>query len=186
MKRLLTFIALIFATPIYAGFYIQHALTYLSHQESIDSDAKTMSGLSNIALIGARFGKNEQWVIGQSIHHWSLSNKDDPSDRSASILELGPRLQLFLNRDLNFYVSLAYHLFAKGSRTVDGENQDVSGSSILGSIGYQLRLSRSTYLGFSVNYHNFSLSEVTVDNQKEDSSDSVTRLFPSIELSLRF
>lgn len=171
---------------LHAGFYSQYSLSYKSSTESIDSAEEEQTGLHNIVLLGASFGKHGRWVIGQSIHHWSLTGKSATGERSTSVLELGPRLMVFLNRELNFYFSAAYHLYAKGSRDVDSESQDISGSALLLSLGYQLKLSRSTYLGLSLQYHSMSISEITINDQKTDSSDKVSNLLPAIDLSLRF
>ena len=168
-----------------ASLYGQYALYYSS--DSADTETLESSQMRNNIFIGADFGKNKQWVIGQNILIWSKSETNGSGDPfELSIMELGPRFQYFFNQTRTVFVSATYNLYAKGDITSAGETKEVSGSSYFVNLGYLFKASKAFYFGVSLNYHSLSISEKVVGTEKSTGTESYTNIYPAIEVSIRF
>jgi len=186
-KKYFIFLLLSMTFRSYAGFYFQHSFSYVS--ESEDTESLEYNTMRNVTLLGANFGKNGHWVIGQSIMSWSrsLANTALTGESSISMLELGPRVQYYFNSGKNFYVSGVYNFYAKGERQVNGgASEDIEGTSFLVSSGIQLKVSKKFYFGLSYNYHSLSISKTASGSTTTDVSQSYTYTFPALEFSFRF
>ena len=99
------------------------------------------------------------------------------------MLEMGPRLQWFVNDDYNLYFTAEWNPYAKGDRDKAGANKEISGSGIGLGFGYRFRLSRVVGLGASLNYHSLSISEEKSGSTENEVSDSVSNIMPMLELT---
>ena len=186
LLRSLVIFSTVFFSNAYAGFWFQPSLSYQT-----DSDDKTNFEYASSHysfVIGATFGKKGNWTVGQSVLSWSRSEGSTTTSPSneVSMLELGPRVTYLFGKNRNFYISATYNFYAKGTRTIEGSEADIDGSSIIGSFGLQMKGSKRFYLGFSINYHSTSISKSTVNNTSEDVSNSYSRIYPAIDFSLLF
>jgi len=178
---------LIFTSEAFGGFYFQHSFSYATETEN--SESLEYNTMRNYALLGASFGKKGNWVIGQSVYSWSRSSKNTvmTGESSLSMLELGPRVQYFVNDGKNFYISGTYNFYAKGTRKINGgTSTDIEGTSYILSTGLQLKVNKGFYLGFSYNYHVLNISETSAGSVASKVSQTYTYAFPAIELSFRF
>lgn len=178
--------ALFFTFSAQAGFWLQPSIHYSTDSDDVTEFEYASNHYSFI--LGATFGKKGNWVVGQSVVSWTRSetNVDAAAENDISMLELGPRIMYWFGSSRNFYVSGTYNFYAKGTRNIDGSEYDISGTSIIGSMGVHLKASRRAYIGFSLNYHSLSISESTVDTTKEDVSNAYSMIYPAIEISFRF
>lgn len=188
-KYYLSFITLLIMTSIpviKAGLFLQHEIGYISKSDDVETTA--MSDMRNLTFIGAEFGKAGRWVIGQSAIFSSISFQNDSmsSITSLSLLELGPRFQYYFNQGKNIYFSFTYNFYTKGTRNITSLAQSISGSSILVSLGAQMKITRSFNFGASFHYHAVSLTESTVDTVKTTISHSYTSIYPTLSLAIRF
>ncbi len=167
-----------------ASFLIDWQLGYGAHGET-----KTDLGfqdLTNHFFLGAALGKKEQLYFGQNITSQSKTY-DSSSQTDISTLELGPRLHWFFNEEKTLLLILAWNPYAKGSRiSAGGTATDVSGSSLLVGLGYELKISKMFYLGASINYHSLSISKSEVNNVSTEESSKYTSITPMLNFSLRF
>jgi hypothetical protein len=188
MKSLLILFTLILISPQFAeaGFWLQPSIHYATDTDDNTNYENAASHYSFV--LGATFGKKANWVVGQSVVSWARTEGSDTTDpaNEISMLELGPRIMYLFGKDRNFYISGTYNFYAKGTRTIAGDEAEIDGSSILGSFGVQMKGSKKFYLGFSINYHATSISKSTVDNTSEDVTNSYSRIYPAIDLSFRF
>lgn len=142
--------------------------------------------MTNHIYIGASVGSKDQLYIGQNITIYSNEFKT-ATTTDVSTLELGPRFTYYFSQDKTVFVTFAWNPYAKGTRTtLAGVSEDISGSSLLGGIGYELKLSRNFFLGASLMYHSLSVSKAEVNNASREVSESYTSMTPMITLGLRF
>lgn len=188
MTRVLAYLLIFLLIPcsLHASLYIQHSLFYHTHDD--DAENFNYSRMNNYLFIGASIDKKKKFYLGQSVHIWSKEHQADSSSQTSeiSITELGPRFIWFLNDAKTWRIGGAWHPYAKGDRTIDGENQEVSGSSYMGSIAYHFKLSKRFYMGGSINYHAYTVDSKVVENTEEDVSESYTAIMPMLEFSIRF
>ncbi len=174
-------------TPSFAGLYIHPRLGYHTGDDS--QEGQNYSSTYYGSLLGATFGRNDRFVIGVNINQWTKVHKGSEalSEAEVSLLEMGPMLSAFLNKSQTIFASFAYNMHAKGERTLsDGTSQEISGSSMLGQLGYVVKFSRSIFLGVSMNYHSVSIDSSVVGSTEADETDSYSTIYPSIDLSIRF
>ncbi|MFN8371021.1 MAG: hypothetical protein U0T83_10415 [Bacteriovoracaceae bacterium] len=189
-KYFIFFIALISAatyTPkASAGLYIQHAFNYTS--DSDNADKFSYGSMKNMFFIGGTLGTKNNFVIGQNVYYWNrnYAHTTNTTGNTLSMLELGPRLIFFFQEEKNFYLSLNYNFYAKGSRTLSGVNQTVDGTSIFFNAGYDFKISRSVFIGVALNYHSLSLTKAEVGSTSTTISNSYVNIYPTLEISFRF
>ena len=163
----------------------------LANNFSIDEgDVENLefSKMSNRAFLGASLDDAGKFYFGQNISSFSREFKVTSGTSELSVLELGPRVQLYFNDMKTIFITLAWNPYLKGDRTnTTGASEEISGSSILGAIGYQMKLSKKFHLGGTLNYHSISISKSTdSSNVESDVSQSYSSIYPMIELSFRF
>ncbi len=169
-----------------AAFIIQHSFFYNSDEDDVEDF--TYSRMNNLLFMGASLNRNQTFFLGQSVHLISKSHQASSSseESSLSLTELGPRLIYFLDIERTWSFSLTYNPYARGNRTIDGTEEDISGSSIIGGFGYQLKLTKTLRLGASLNYYMMSVSSKTVSNTKTEVSESYSTIIPMIDFALQF
>ncbi|MCP4914035.1 MAG: hypothetical protein GY909_13065 [Oligoflexia bacterium] len=178
---------ILFSMPTNAKFIIEMGTNYSSEEDNVDNF--TFSRMDLRGFLGASLDGNGAFYFGQSIYSASREHKTTAGQTvTVSALEIGPKVSIFMGASKAIYISLAWHPFAKGERkTSAGETEDISGSSLLASFGYQLKLTKTLYLGASLNYHKYSVSKYTTSADVEVTvSEEYTTLAPMIDLSLRF
>lgn len=185
MQRLtILLVFLLLSLNAHAAFMFQHSFLYYS--DSDDAQNVESTRMNNYSFISASLDNMNKFYIGQSIHAWSKTGKEsNGTEIDMSMLELGPRLLYFFNNERNVHVSFSYNMYAKGTRKVAGVSQDIEGTSMMGSLGYQLKITKTFYMGASINYYSLTLSEKTVDNTTSKVSDKYTAILPMLEFSLR-
>lgn len=180
------FLFLLYSSHAFAGFYFQNSTNYSTESDN-SSDKLNFSTTKNITFIGGEIGRKKQAIVGQNIG-W-MNRSDSVGGATAvtiSTLEVGPRLQYFFDEAKTFYMSGAYNIYAKGTRVLAGENQEIRGASYHASMGYHFKVSRSFYLGMSMNYYSLGLTSKTVGTTETKISDSYSSVFGALEFSLRF
>lgn len=176
--------SLLIATSAYADFKIDLNTGYNSYTDG--ANEFEFGDMTNHIYIGASIGSRDLLYIGQNVTIFSNEfNTGKATD--ISTLELGPRFTYYFSTAKTVFITFAWNPYAKGTRTtVAGTTEDISGSSLLGGIGYELKLNRNFFLGASLMYHSLSVSKAEVNNVSTEVSESYTSMTPMINLGLRF
>jgi hypothetical protein len=178
---------LIFISSLQAGLYLHPRLGYHSSDDS--AEGQTYSSTYIGSLFGATFGSSDRFYIGVNVNQWSKAQKGSETldEGSVSLLEMGPMLGVFIDKQRTVFASLAYNMYASGTRTTSaGTDDEISGSSIFAQLGYLVKFTKSLYLGLSMNYHSVSLSKSVINSTESDISDTYSTIYPSIDISIRF
>lgn len=187
MKTLLI-ILFLFSSQAQARFYIQHSVGYESYTENLEN---TKFGyVNNYFFMGASIGGAEKFYLGQSVYIHSFSfNADATNTGTLSVTEIGPRFVYFFNDRMTWNISFAYHPFAKGTRTLTSStaSTETTGSSMIGTLAYQLPVSKTFYLGASLNYYTYSVTkDRTTAGVSTVVTEKYTHIVPMFDLSFRF
>ena len=167
----------------YAKFYAQLNLSYLNFSDNSSSEGKMTRSFQKLFL-GASINSGNNLIFGWNINSWSSSIKQSSNDEETyNLTEMGPRLQYFTNDNLNFYTFLEWNPYAKGSRKNNGDNGDISGSSLGLGVGYRFRFSKKLGGGISLMYHNLSISNETVGSNESSRSDNISSIVPMFQIS---
>ena len=112
-----------------ASFLLQYGLNYSSQQDDSSEGEFEESRTFNKVYLGASVNSRKTLFFGWNINSWSstISQGSAPED-TYSILEMGPRLQWFMNDNYNLYFSAEWNPYAKGDREKGGSTRDISGS----------------------------------------------------------
>jgi hypothetical protein len=172
--------------PLYAGPTIQHDFLYFSSTDNVENGK--YQTMRNYFFIGAKIGAKDLLSLGQSVLSWNRSQTSAQGSQSdISLLELGPRLIYHLGSERRFFISLAYHPYVKGTRTVSsGTEETISGHSLLGSFTAQVKLGKRSYIGASLHYHQITISESKQDTTTSDVANTYSWIYPTISLGLRY
>lgn len=153
------------------------------------TDSKTTTDTSDVTnhlFIGASLGARQRTFIGQNITFFTHQVKKATTDK-VSTLELGPRVTWFFTDENVFYVSLGWNPYAKGTRTLSGVSEDISGFSLLGSLGAEVKINKNFHIGGSLNYHSLKISKaISSANVATTVSDTYNSMMPMLNLSFRF
>lgn len=171
---------------LFARFQFHQGFLYFNHANTEESF--TFNHLTSVSFLAATLGKNDSFLLGQSVIYWNHTHQDSAGQSKIGILELGPRFAFYFNEANNFLISAAFHPYAKGTRvdTVNKQLQQVSGWSYFLSFAAQAKVTKHFYLGASLNYHGLSINSVTVGAATSTTSSSYTTIFPLLEMSFRF
>ena len=185
MRNLVLFFTLItFTTLAHAKFEIQTSTGYSSNADGKTNYAFT--DMTNHIFLGASFDNKDKYVVGQNISIISNQYKVSTTNK-LSTLELGPRLNWYINTDRNFFVAVAWNPYAKGTRTVSSTTEKISGWSYLLAFGAVLKMGGNFYMGASINYHSLSITEaISSSNTASTVSNNYTSLMPMLNISFRF
>lgn len=183
--RLLLILLLCLPFSAQASFLLQYGLNYSSQQDSSDDGDSEESRIFHKAYIAASVNGRKTLFFGWNINKWNSAIKQGDGDEdSYSILEMGPRLQWFVNDNYNLYFTAEWNPYGKGDREKLGQSREISGSSIGVGVGYRFRLSRYVGFGAGIHYHNLSIKEEKINSTENDVSDKVTNLMPMLELTI--
>lgn len=184
MQKMFLFLSVFFSTCAHAEFLININSGY--HANSDGNTKYTFNDLTNHAFIGASLGSKDQLFLGQNITKLSTSYKT-ATTTEISTLEVGPRITYYFNDTKTILFTLAWNPYAKGTRTtLAGVNQDISGSSFLTGLGYEIKLANKFFLGASLMYHSLSVSKAEANNVSTEVSESYTSITPMISMCFRF
>ena len=188
MKIIILTILLLISTNVHSKFYVQHSLGYQTHSEDVENTAYSLMG--NLLFIGASIGSSQTFYFGQSLHMSSLTySTASGSDGSMSTTGIGPRFIWFFNDNMEWNLSFAWHPYSKGTRTkaLDSSDDDISGSSMIIGLSYQLKITKGFFLGASMNYYTYSVTKETDSSDTStDVTNTYTTIMPMIDLSFRF
>jgi hypothetical protein len=184
MKQLLFTFSLLMTCSSEAAFIID---TNTGFTTSSDSKTSTKtSDVSNYFFLGASVGAKQRAYIGQNIGLFTHQITSTTTDK-VSTLELGPRLTYFFTEENVFYTTLGWNPYAKGSRTVAGTAEDISGYSFLVGLGAEVKINRNFHIGGSLNYHTLNITKaIDANNVATTVSDKYNSLMPMLNLSFRF
>ena len=188
MKALIAILLIslsLFSSTANASFMMQYSFLYFS--DSDDVEEFSYSKMNNMIFVGASIDRSQQIFLGQSIQMWSKSHEVDGGDVSEiSITELGPRIIYFLDQARRWGFSATYNPYCIGTRTVAGQEETISGSSYMASMGYQLYVTKTFQMGASINYYGVSISEKSISNTETDVSESYSGIIPMLEFAMKF
>lgn len=178
------FIMIFFSHITKAAFMFDWQLGYSSHTENKTNLA--FNDMTNHFFLGATLGKKETLYFGQNVSSIATEYKT-PNSTKISTLELGPRMNWYLDDLKTILVVLAWNPYAKGKRTPNGGSEEnISGWSYLLAFGYELKLSKNFSMGATLNYHALNISKSEVNNVSTEESTSYTSITPMLNLSFRF
>ena len=184
--RLLFLVLITFFSAInaQASVLLQGGLSYATYSDSSENGDGETSRMYNKLLLGASLNKKKTFFFGWNINSWSSSLKQGTSTEDTyGVLEMGPRIQMFLNDNYSFYVSAEWNPYIKGDREKNGSSGDIEGSSYGIGAGYRFKLSKSLGLGIAFHYQNLNVTKETVSSTETTVSDSVSNIVPMLELS---
>jgi hypothetical protein len=141
--------------------------------------------VTNHIFVGASFDSKEKIVVGQNISLVSNQFKTTTTDK-ISTTELGPRLNYYFNDEKNYFVSFAWNPYAKGTRTVAGVSEEISGWSYLMAVGATLKMGNNFFMGASLNYHSLAITKSIASNTATTVNNAYSSLMPMLNISLRF
>lgn len=179
--------ALLLTLPFsaHASFLLQYGLNYSSQKDNSSSGKFEEGRTFHKAFIAASVNGRKTLFFGWNINSWSSTiQQGSAQEDTYSMLEMGPRLQWFVNDNYNLYFSAEWNPYAKGERDKAGANHDINGSSYGVGMGYRFRLSRLVGFGAAIHYHNLSVAEEKTGSSVDDVSDSVNNLMPMLELTI--
>jgi hypothetical protein len=180
----LFFLCLFFTLHAKASLLLQGGLSYTSYSDASENGDGDMTRLYNKLFLGASLNKKKTLFFGWNINSWSSSLKQGTSEEdSYGVLEMGPRLQLFLNDNYSFYFSAEWNPYVKGDREKNGSNGDIEGSSYGIGAGYRFKITKALGLGVAFQYQTLNISKETINSSESTRSDSVSNIVPMLELS---
>jgi hypothetical protein len=184
MKKLIILLGLL-SFQAQASFIFHYGLNYDSQKDSSSDGDFSQSRTFNKIFLGASVNGERTLFFGWNINSWgSTLEQGSANEDTYDILEMGPRLQWFLNDNYNWYVSAEWNPYAKGTREKAGTERDITGSGLGFGFGYRFRISRLIGFGASLQYHSLSMSKETQSSTESSVSDSVTNFMPMLEFSL--
>jgi hypothetical protein len=183
--RLLFLLFFIFPLTAKASFLFQYGLNYSSQKDASTEGEFEESRTFHKVLIGASINGKNNLFLGWNINSWNSSLKQGTGNEDTySMLEMGPRLQWFMDQDYRWYLSAEWNPYAKGDRDKVAQSREISGSSIGFGIGYRVKISRLIGIGASLNYNSLSLEEEKVGTTENTLSDKITNIMPMLEFSI--
>lgn len=184
--RAILFLFLLFPLTSHARLIINYDLNYASEESDSNSVKNEKSRIYHKIFIGGSLNDRKTFFFGWNINSWSSEGKAGNAETEYSMLEMGPKLFWFLNENYNWYICGEWNPYAKGDRKLGATNEDISGSSFGGGIGYRFRISRFIGLGAGIHYQTTKIDEAKVGSNENDVSDSVNHVMPMLTLSAMF
>ena len=183
MKLFLAILAFLINNA-HAAFIINTMSAY-----STSSDSKTSSSTSSTSnhfFIGASIGAKQHMFVGQNITIATQEIKTATTNKLA-MTELGPRLVYYFDDGNVFYSTLSWNPYAKGTRTINGVSEDISGFSYFIGVGAELKINHNFHIGGSLNYKSLSISKaISTSLVASTVSNTYASIDPMINLSFRF
>lgn len=187
MKKLKLYLIIFLSTfslTSSAAFTLQWSTIYVNDED--DSSNFSYNKMNNSVFLAASFDKSQKFYFGQHLLSFSREFQSGSETVSISTTELGPKFLYYFSQAKTVFVSGSWNPYTKGDRTSSSATEEISGSSIITSLGYHIKLSKKFLLGASVNYHALSISKVTEGSSETDVSQSYTSIYPMIELAFHF
>ncbi|MEK6556661.1 MAG: hypothetical protein AABZ31_15535 [Bdellovibrionota bacterium] len=136
---------------------------------------------------GFSIDKKGRYVAGWNYASYTTATEDDATTIDYSSTQMGPAFIIYLDRDHNWRLGLAYNLETNATYERTGAaEEEWRGTGIAADIGYQFYFSEMFSLGARLNYQQSSYSETVTDTTKEDVSYSKDLIYPSMGLSFTF
>lgn len=182
----LLFILLTISLPlsVHAKFAFSYALNYDSDSDSTEEEESEYKRTYHKIFLGATINGKRTVFLGQNINSWSRSiQQGDNEAAEYSFLELGPKLVWYTSQNYNWYLSLEWNPYVKGTRNLAGTERDMDGSSIGAAIGYRFKLSKRVGFGAAVNYTSLTFEDETIENSTDSVSDKISFVMPMLELT---
>ena len=169
-----------------AAFLGQYQLLYFTREDDVDQF--TYNRMDNRIVLAASVDRSGKFFIGFNYHIWNKANKADASSNEdeLSMTEFGATFTYFWDENRIWKTSFSYNLKASGERTTSGTTEDVDGSSMLFSIGFQVPITRKFSLGLSMNYHALTISESVTGTTSSEVSESYTTIYPMADVAFKF
>ncbi len=181
------FLMFLFFLPlsVKASFLAQYGLNYSSQKDGSDTGEFEQSRTFNKAFLGASVNGEKTLYFGWNINSWSSSlSQGTATEDTYDMLEMGPRLQWFVNSNYNLYFSAEWNPYAKGEREKSSSSSDISGSGIGFGVGYRFRISRVLGFGAAIHYQSLTLDEEKVGSTETEVTDNITNLMPMLEFTI--
>ncbi len=137
------------------------------------------------AFAGFGVDKNNFYQLGWNYSNHTTNSVDAATTIGYAATEMGPEAIMYLNKDRNWRVSLAYDLQANANYTYTGATTEKwEGSALNADIGYQYRWDSDLSIGLRLNYSLDSYSQSVVGSTTTAESYSKTIIYPSLALTL--
>lgn len=189
MLKLYFFIILFsFSQYASAAFFMQYSLNYESDTDSGDAQEFSYSKMNNTIFVAATLDMAKQFSIGQSFTSWTKTQSKGSGDTETSLtlMEFGPKFFYYFTQNKTWFSSLTYNFYVSGTGKISGSDVDVSGSSLVGAVGYHYRISKLLAMGGSLNYHQTTITN-TIDGSTTNTVSNVyTSIYPMLELTIRY
>jgi hypothetical protein len=184
MRYLLLFFLFIPLTAS-ANFIMQYGLNYSSQTDGSSAGEFDESRIFHKGFIGASINGERTLFFGWNINSWTSNLSQGSSEADTyDLLEMGPRLQWFVNENHNLYFTAEWNPYATGERDKSGTSKDITGSSIGFGFGYRFKINRVLGLGASLNYHSLSITDEKIGTTEDTVSDTVTNMMPMLEFTI--
>lgn len=184
------FLLFIFLIPIssHAAFFMQYSLNYESDTDSGDAQEFTYSKMNNTIYLASTLDEGKKFSIGQSFTSWTKTQSKGSGDTETSLtlLEFGPKLFFYFTKERSWFTSITYNFYVSGSGKISGSEVELSGTSILGSIGYHYKINKVLALGASLNYHQTTITDQISNSTTTTVSNVYTSIYPMIEFAIRY
>jgi len=141
--RFLILFRLYFPFSANANVMMQYGLNYTSQYEGSSAGEFEESRIIHKVFIGTSINGEKTLFFGWNINSWTSSLSQGSSDADTySLLEMGPRLQWFVNENHNLYFTAEWNPYATGERDKSGTSKEITGSSIGFGFGYLFTINR--------------------------------------------
>ena len=185
IQRLLVSMIFLFVTQAKAAmldlnlFYITDSLT----AATTASYAKTFYALCAALNIDHK----GSYLVGWNYATYSSTEAAGAITTTYSSTQMGPKFLVFLNKDHNWLLGLAYNILTSANYQAGGSPAEVwRGTAYSADIGYHQMLTESLMLGFRLNYSSSSFNEKLIGTAYSTISYSRTFIYPSMAISFIF
>lgn len=164
---------------------LTYNLNYDSTKDKSVNEPNTTSRTYHKIFLGASVNDNKSFFLGLNTNKWSNSIKqgNGHTEDTYSLTEFGPKILWFVSESRNWYFSADYNPVAKGTRTIQGVDSDLKGSSYGFSLGYRFKIAHRIGIGASITQVTTKFKKESVGGSENSINDSISFLMPMIELS---
>jgi hypothetical protein len=132
-------------------------------------------------FLGFSVDKKGYFILGWNYDSVATSNKVDTTTTEYSSTQMGPGLVIYMDKDHTWRLSAAYNIETLATyKTTGSTEEEWSGTSISGSLGYQIRFTESLSIGLRLNYNSASFASQLIGTTQEDVSYTKDLMYPSI------
>lgn len=167
-----------------AGVAVGMSGLYLSDEFVTSSTASNSKTLINGNLLFSVDNK-ERLYVGFHGHQLTFEEKISTTTTSLTSLDMGPYIMAYLDKRRFYYVGFGYNLLVKGTYTSGTSNQELEGTSLMGTLGVSPEVGKNFYLGFDLNYVKTDYTKSTTGSAVSDVSYSRTFILPTVTLLWR-